>query len=151
MFTFTDVWLLSVPREHLADAENLLRPHDLELRWFTQPANPRTFQSKSSTSSQLPIHELAAELANISLAFELESPQESILYSKALGLKLLHRDESGEFVIRFGQLDEIARVAAGNRQEYDRLLRLARGQAWLDVLEPLRAGSVALEGLRRVG
>ncbi len=94
---------------------------------------------------------MASELSKITRAFELETPRESILYTQGLGLKLLQRDESGDFVIRFGQLDEIARVAAGNRQDYERLLRLARGQAWLDALEPLRAGIAALEGLRRVG
>ena len=143
--------MLSVARENLASAENLLRSLELEPRWFTQPANPRTFQSRLLTSQPVPVAELASALSKVAFAFEIDSDFECFLFHAGLGIKTLQKDTSGEFVIRFGQLEEIRRLAAGNRGEYERLLRLASGQSWLDMIEPLRSGSMALEGLRSVG
>jgi hypothetical protein len=95
---------------------------------------------------------VASQLAKICIAFEIldQTSRSQIYFHRGLGLKTIQIDDAGEPVIRFSQLDLIYQQAAGSAYEYERLLRLARAQAWQDVLEPLRRGWAALDGLREV-
>ncbi len=132
----------------------MLRPQGIELIWYTQPSSPKTYQARSSGDfAGKDIPELASELAKFCIAFEILDGESlnQIFYHRGLGLKTIQLDEAGEPVIRFAQLDLIHQQASGSSHEYERLLRLARAQAWQDVLEPLRRGWVALDGLRDVG
>ena len=131
----------------------MLRPHGIDLIWYTQPSSPKTYQARATYDlTGVDLSSLASQLANLSLAFEIFDSEASvqIFYHRGLGLKTIQLDDAGEPVIRFAQLDMIQQQAAGSSYEYDRLLRLARAQAWQDVLDPLRRGWVALDGLRDV-
>lgn len=131
----------------------MLRPHGIELIWYTQPSSPKTYQSRTHeelTQVDLPL--VASQLAKVCIAFEIldQTSRSQIYFHRGLGLKTIQIDDAGEPVIRFSQLDLIYQQAAGSAYEYERLLRLARAQAWQDVLEPLRRGWAALDGLREV-
>ena len=132
-----------------------MRPHDIELRWFTQPANPKTFQARTICElADLVVDQLAQELSKVTNAFEItQASVEASLYlfENKLGLTQLALDQAGEPVIRLGQLNQLIKRSEGSLGELERLIRLASAQAWLDRLEPLRAGKMALEGLRQVG
>lgn len=141
-------------RQHLSDVEDLLRPFGIELIWYTQPASPKTYQARTSECPEdADLTLLASNLAKCTLAFEIADGTScsQIFYHHGLGLKTVQLDQAGEPVIRFGQLDLIRQQSGGSSYEYDRLLRLARAQAWQDALDPLRRGWVALDGLRNVG
>jgi chromosome condensin MukBEF ATPase and DNA-binding subunit MukB len=133
----------------------LLRLKDVELRWFTQPANPKTFQARTVCElNDLVVDQLALELSKLAIAFEItQASVESSLYlfEQKLGLTQLALDQAGEPYIRLGHLSQLIRRSEGSLGELERLIRLASAQAWLDRLEPLRAGKMALEGLKRVG
>lgn len=125
------------------------------MRWFTQPASPKTFQARTICElGDSTVDRLALELANLACAFEITqaSAEASLyLYEQRLGLTQLSLDQAGEPVIRLGHLTQLIRRSEGSLGELERLIRLASAQAWLDRLEPLRAGKMALEGLRQVG
>lgn len=131
-----------------------MRPHQVELRWFTQPANPKTFQARTICElDDLLVDQLALALSNFANAFEITqaSVEPSLyLFEHKLGLTQLALDQAGEPIMRLGHLNQLIRRSEGSLGELERLIRLASGQAWLDRLEPLRAGKMALEGLRRV-
>jgi len=133
----------------------LLRRQDVELRWFTQPANPKTFQARTicELDDQF-VDDLALELSRLTIAFEItQASVEASLYlfEHKLGLTQLALDQAGEPYIRLGHLSQLIRRSEGSLGGLERHIRLASGQAWLDRLEPLRAGKMALEGLKRVG
>ncbi len=133
----------------------MLRPIGLSLRWFTQPANPKFFQARFITEfDDDQVQEIAFALAQICDAFEItQMSSESSLYlfDAKLGLKHISLDQAGEPVLRVGQIQRLIEQSGGSIRELERLLRLSSAQAWLDLLEPLRAGKMPLEGLRRVG
>ena len=71
------------------------------------------------------------------------------MFHSGLGLKRVALDGAGEVVIRAGQIERLITLAAGNMQEFQRLIRLEQGQLWMDLLEPLRRGLVNLDQLPR--
>lgn len=139
----------------MGKAEDLLRPIDLSLRWFTQPANPKFFQARVITElGDDQVQEIAFALSKICDAFEitqLSSESSLYLFDARLGLKHISLDQAGEPVLRVGHIQQLINQSGGSIRELERLLRLSSAQAWLDLLEPLRAGKMPLEGLRRVG
>ncbi len=139
----------------MGKAEDLLRSIGLSLRWFTQPANPKFFQARViSELSDQQGQEIAFALSKICDAFEItQMSSESSLYlfDARLGLKHISLDQAGEPVLRVGHIQLLIQKSGGSMRELERLLRLSSAQAWLDLLEPLRAGRMPLEGLRRVG
>jgi hypothetical protein len=153
LVTFSEIWLLSAQRQDLADVESLVRPFGIELIWYPQPASPKTYQARSvSESGAVDLATVASALAKHSEAFEILDAQNLLqfFYHRGLGLKTVSIDSAGETVVRFTQLDQLRQQSAGSSYEYERLLRLARAQAWQDALEPLRRGWVELDGLRAV-
>lgn len=132
-----------------------MRQHSLETRWFTQPANPKTFQARIVCElTDAVVDDLACQLSPLALAFEItQASVEASLYlfEQKLGLTQLALDQAGEPYLRLGHLTQLIRRSEGSLGELERLLRLVSAQAWLDRLEPLRAGKMVLEGLRQVG
>lgn len=139
----------------MASAEALMHAQELAVRWFTQPASPRTFQARSNGElSDLQVEQLAFDLSQTCVAFEItqsSSDPALFLFDGNLGLTRLALDQAGEPVFRLGQVEHFLERSNGSLKEFQRLLRVSSGQAWLDRLEPLRAGSLGLEGLRKVG
>ena len=132
-----------------------MRHQEIELRWFTQPANPKTFQARTTCElDDQVVNDLALQLSKLTIAFEItQASVEASLYlfEQRLGLTQLALDQAGEPYIRLGHLSQLIRRSEGSLGELERQIRLASGQAWLDRLEPLRAGKMGLEGLQRVG
>lgn len=128
---------------------------DLSVRWFTQPANPRTFQARTTgLLSDGEAQQLSFDLVKHCQSFEISqfsSDPSLFLFEARLGLIQLALDQAGEPVLRLGHLELLIQRSNGSLREFERLLRVSSGQAWLDLLDPLRAGTFALEGLRNVG
>jgi hypothetical protein len=109
---------------------------------MAQPANPFSYQLR------VDLHvpngfgsELASKLAVEGITGELESvgaESERFLIHPRLGIQRQSIDASGEPVLRIGQLNSFLAKSDGNLAEFQRLIRLAEGQAWLDLFEPLR-------------
>ncbi len=97
---------------------------------------------------------LATSLSDLSLAFEITQASADArlyLFERRLGLTQVSLDQAGEPTIRLGHLNQLIRRSEGSLGELERLLRIASAQAWLDRLEPFRAGKMAIDGLRQVG
>ena len=56
-----------------------------------------------------------------------------------LGIYRGEMNSAGSLVLSEEQINELVFKSAGNQREFMRLLRLALGQSWDDVLESLRA------------
>ncbi len=132
-----------------------MRPLDLDLRWFTQPASPKSFQARTICElDDCVVDRLATSLSDLSLAFEItqaSADAKLYLFEQRLGLTQVSLDQAGEPTIRLGHLNQLIRRSEGSLGELERLLRIASAQAWLDRLEPFRAGKMAIDGLRQVG
>jgi hypothetical protein len=132
-----------------------MREQNLSVRWFTQPANPRTFQARTNgLLSDAEAQQLSFDLMKHCLAFEVSqfsSDPSLFMFETRLGLIQLGLDQAGESVLRLGHLELLLQRSNGSLKEFERLLRVSSGQAWFDLLEPLRAGKFVLEGLRNVG
>ena len=84
---------------------------------------------------------LASELSSEGIICELEvlgAEPERFLIHPRLGVHRQNIDASGEPVLRIGQINSFLTRSKGNLSEFGRLIRMAEGQAWLDVFEPLR-------------
>ncbi len=100
------------------------------------------------------VQDVAFSLSQVCDAFEISqisSDSSLYLFDARLGLKHISLDQLGEPVLRVGHIQQLIERSGGSMKELERLLRLSSAQAWLDLLEPLRAGKMPLEGLRRVG
>jgi hypothetical protein len=133
----------------------LLRPVGHSPRWFTQPANPKFFQSRVIAEiGDTEVQDIAFMLSHVCDAFEItqmSSEPSLFVFEARLGLKHMSLDQAGEPVLRVGHIQQLIDQSGGSMRELERLLRLSSAQAWFDLLEPLRAGKMPLEGLRRVG
>ncbi len=128
------LWVLSASEGQRREVENLL---GLGLaRWRPQPHQPGSWQLVDDLAIDPATS--ASDLARIGCPFEIEAPFERILYHPGLGLKHQQLDEAGEVVLRAGFVNQQLRESAGNAAEFARRMRLAEGQAWLDLLEPYR-------------
>ena len=87
---------------------------------------------------------LVAELAQIpNCTFELiQSGKDSgVLFMHQLGLGIFRGElnAAGSIVLSEDRLQLMLEQSSGNHREFTRLLRLALGQSWDDLLEPFRA------------
>jgi hypothetical protein len=110
--------------------------------WFAQPAVPSTYQLQTSFRCPPGVcADLAAEFFKQGIICEIESrgaEDERYLVHPRLGIHRQSIDSAGEQVIRFGQVQSFISQSRGNMAEFARLIRMAEGQAWFDVFEPLR-------------
>lgn len=128
------LWVLSASESQKREVENNL---GLSFAlWRPQPHQPGTFQLVEEL--ELDVTTTSSGLARIGCPFELEAPFERVLFHPGLGLKYQQLDQAGEVVLRAGFVHQQLRESAGNAAEFERRLRLAEGQSWLDLLEPYR-------------
>lgn len=80
-------------------------------------------------------------------AYEIENEGERFLYHQGLGVHRQQLDEAGEVVLRVGQIERLLQESAGSNAEFARLIRVAQGLAWLDLLEPYRVGALRADQL----
>jgi hypothetical protein len=113
--------------------------------WQNQPLL-LGFQT-GSTSLRLSIEEaenLASDLAQIpNCHFEIVQTAKStgflFMYVPGQGIFRGELNGAGSLTLSEDRLQAMLDQAAGNHREFTRLLRLALGQAWDDLLEPFRA------------
>ena len=145
--------MLAAASDQLGEIDKLLAPYLHAPRWFTQPAVPGSFQLRFSAAIDPPdVSNLALQLARTVTALEIlhqDTESSLFLFHSGLGIKRVVVDGAGEVVIRAGQIERLMTLAAGNMQEFQRLMRLEQGQLWMDLLEPLRRGLVNLDQLPR--
>ena len=101
------------------------------------------------TELDLKLSRMAAEdliaalnrVGNLHADITLISRNSSCLFMLAPGLGLFRAatNQAGEILITEERIRQAMDSSAGNHRELTRLLRLALGQAWDDVLEPFRA------------
>ena len=136
------MWVLSCPQDKCKEIDEILAGFSASRAWFAQPAVPSTYQLQ--TSFRCPpgaCADLVAEFFKQGIICEIESrgaEDERYLVHPRLGIHRQSIDSAGEQVIRFGQVQSFISQSQGNMAEFARLIRMAEGQAWFDVFEPLR-------------
>jgi hypothetical protein len=117
--------------------------------WLAQPALPSTYQLQTTfIGPPGRCSDLASELSKQGIICEIEcrdAEHEVYLVHPRLGIHRQSIDLAGEPVIRLGQIHNFISRSQGNMAEFERLIRVAEGQAWFDLFEPLR---VVPEGVR---
>ena len=136
------MWVLSCPQDKCKEIDEILAGFSASSDWFAQPALPSTYQLQTSfRTPSVVCADLASQLFKRGVICEIEgrgAEDERFLVHPRLGIHRQSIDSAGEQVIRFGQLQSFISQSQGNMAEFARLIRMAEGQAWLDVFEPLR-------------
>ena len=149
----TDIWVLCAPKSSAFEIQEQLSTLGLTPRWLPQPNTPGTIQARISAHLEdFEVVTLSSFLSSAGVAFEITQMSSEpclILGHPGLGLKRLAIDASGEVVIRVGQLERLLIEAKGSQSELERLVRIEKGTAWLDLLEPYRLESLRLRELPR--
>lgn len=149
----TDIWVLCAPVNSRFEITERLAELGVTPSWLPQPNTPGTIQARISAGLRdSDVAALSHFLIRLGVAFEItqfSSEPCLILGHPGLGLKRLAIDASGEIVIRVGQLERLLAEAGGSRSELERLIRLEKGTAWLDLLEPYRLASLRVSQLPR--
>ncbi len=97
--------------------------------------------------SHTQVSDLASALFKTQVTAEIEvcGPDSArLLIHPNLGIHSQAIDSMGEAVIRGTQVSAMLARSNGSIAEFERQMRLATGQAWLDLLDPLR---VPIEGV----
>ena len=136
------MWILSCPQDKCKGVDELLAGFCVSSTWLAQPATPSTYQLQTNLRG-LPAlcSDLASKFAKLGIICEIECrdlEHERYLVHPRLGIHRQSIDLAGEPVIRLGQIHNLVSRSQGNMAEFGRLIRVAEGQAWLDVFEPLR-------------
>ncbi len=140
------LWVLCASKAQRREIDKLFAA-SLAALWRPQPQQPNTFQLVATVTTEA--SQCAAALAQIAVPFEIEAPGERFLYHPGLGIKRQQLDEAGEVVFRAGFLKQQLLESGGNAAEFERRLRLAEGQAWLDILEPYRLALLRYDAMPR--
>jgi len=135
----------SCPAAEIDTANSKLSELNLSVSWTPQTLVVGSFSGeirfKSSTNQ---LDEMAATLWQLGmLHFELiqHTKYSGVTYMFVPGLGLFRGElnESGTLTLTEDKLQSLLDHSAGNHREFTRLLRLALGQSWHDILEPFRA------------
>ena len=140
------LWVLCASKAQRREVDRLFASSFAAL-WRPQPHQPNTFQLVVELSSDA--SESASALSRIGIPFEIEAAGERFLYHPGLGIKRQELDEAGEVVFRAGFIRQQLFESNGNAAEFERRLRVAEGQAWLDVLEPYRLALLRYDAMPR--
>ena len=136
------MWVLSCPQDKCKEIDEILAEFSAPRAWFAQPAAPSTYQLQTSFKGPAGVcADLASEFFKHGIVCEIESrgaENERYLVHPRLGIHRQGIDAAGEQVIRLGQIQRFIFQSQGNMAEFARQLRIAEGQAWFDIFEPLR-------------
>jgi len=135
----------SCPAAQLDLVNSKLAEQNLNADWSPQALVLGTVRSEirfRTTADQL--DQIASNLWQIGgIHFELvqHTKQSGVTYMCVPGLGLFRGElnGSGSLCLTEDKLQNLLDQAAGNYREFTRLLRLALGQSWDDILEPFRA------------
>jgi len=142
---FATLQLHACPDHLVEQASGKLLEYDIKPIWFQQPLIVNT--SRAEWTSKMTVTkatDLVSDLSSLGF-LHLELTQTigelGLLYMSLPGLGIYRGEmnSAGSLVLSEDQINELVFKSAGNQREFMRLLRLALGQSWDDVLEPLRA------------
>jgi hypothetical protein len=143
------LWVLSCPQDKCKGVEELLAGFGASATWLAQPALPSTYQLQTGLMGPAGLcSDLASQFSKQGIICEIEcreAERELYLVHPRLGIHRQSVDLAGEPVIRLGQIHSFISRCQGNVAEFERLIRVAEGQAWFDLFEPLR---LVPEGVR---
>lgn len=80
---------------------------------------------------------------------QFDEESSSYLFHEGLGIHRSAIDGAGEVVLRAATVERLIELSKGSMPELSRLIRVAKGQPWLDLIEPYRQGMQRLETLPR--
>ena len=133
------------PKVHQPHVTDLLAGFGLVGDWVSQAlVSDSVTLTVTAKIASLQVEDLVAELAQFGLAhFELNQHNSSggvlFMFVPGLGIYRGEINQAGSLVLAEEKLESMLSAANGNHREFTRLLRLAFGQSWDDILEPLRA------------
>jgi hypothetical protein len=140
----TTVVIFACPENLTYEVSELL---GVDLVWHDQPLIKGSLKSQIhlKTSHQAAESLIANlnKLGSIHAEITAFSRDSGTIYLLAPGLGIYRADTNGagEIMLSEERIRNIVDAAAGNFKELQRLLRLALGQAWDDLLEPFRAAN----------
>ena len=140
------LWVLCASKAQRREVDRLFASSFAAL-WRPQPHQPNTFQLVVDVSSDA--SQCSSALSRIGTPFEIEATGERFLFHPGLGIKRQQLDEAVEVVLRTGFLKQQLIESNGSAAEFERRLRVAEGQAWLDVLEPYRLALLRYDAMPR--
>ena len=142
------MWVLSCPQTVCENVNDILAEFGLSGSWKSQPLIPSSHQVQIDCDlSHASVADLASALSGTGVSAEIEiigADSQRLLIHPNLGIHSQAIDSMGEPVLRGTQVSAMLARSNGNLAEFERHMRLATGQAWLDLLDPLR---VPLEGV----
>ncbi len=128
----------------LVDSVSDLLPES-DVRWFNQPLLVGTSRAELKIKlNSLELEELVSKLLRIDglyLDIMQQGREAGVWFMLAPGLGLFRAEinAAGEIMLNEERIRSALEQSAGNHRELSRLLRIALGQAWDDILEPFRA------------
>lgn len=141
----TTLALHACPDDALAKTNEVLLQFGIKPAWGRQPLIQNSSRAECSIKlSQTLATDLVSELNTLGTNhFELTQivGQMGVLFMSLPGLGIYRGDlnSAGTLVLSEDQINLLVSNSAGNQREFMRLLRLALGQSWDDILEPMRA------------
>ena len=138
----TTLVIHACPEDAMKDLEQII---GVKLRWAQQKLLSGTLSASTVLElSWLEAEELMSKLHSLQgLYLDLiqRGKEKGILYMLCPGLGIFRAETSlaGEIMLTEDRIWGIVQQAQGNQRELQRLIRLALGQNWDDLLEPFRA------------
>jgi hypothetical protein len=129
----------------LAKTNEVLLQFGIKPAWAQQPLIQNSFRAECSIKlDQALASELVSKLNTLgAIHFELTQTvgERGDLFMSLPGLGIYRGElnSAGSLVLSEDQINLLVSNSAGNQRDFMRLLRLALGQSWDDILEPMRA------------
>lgn len=120
-----------------------------KFNWKEQGLLPGTLQAEMNLKLSVDqAEELVSELASFRMLYAevLQFGKElgtTFMIAPGLGIFRAETNAAGQLMLSEDRVSDIVVSSAGNYKELQRLLRIALGQAWDDLLEPFRAARYA--------
>jgi hypothetical protein len=132
--------------ENLVDQVNqVLLSFELSVTWLQQELMLGNKQAELAIKiSEEQVEELASALYAVGeIYFEINQRQGKfgLLFMGVPGLGVYRGElnEAGSILLSEDRINQMISQGAGNQREFMRLLRVALGQSWDDIIEPFRA------------
>jgi hypothetical protein len=141
----TTLVIHACPEGLRAQVESLI---GIAMNWAQQDLVNNSYQSQVNLKlSWLEAEELMSSLHQVPglyLDLTQQGQERGVLFMLCPGLGIFRADvnQAGEVLLTEDQIWSVLNLAQGNHRELQRLMRLALGQNWDDLLEPLRAARI---------
>jgi len=141
----TTLHIHACPDSLIVEIDNVLLPYGLRPVWNSQVLATQSSRTEVNLKlSQAKAEDLVAELNTLG-AIHFELTQSFGVYGclfmsvPGLGIYRGEMNSAGSLVLTEDQINSLVASSVGNHREFMRLLRIALGQSWDDILEPMRA------------